>query len=450
LPQPPALAGTAYSPLAGSSATLPMSSIRSLLAVLCRAACLWLVLGAFASAGELGWPLPGGLCGELKYSPAEEDLFASAEAGTLDAARLFDAALLAGGEIDPNNLARYRERFRHIVEQTQARCEREAAAGHTDRSPGSVQFGKAAAAMAVLHETVFIGSYDLNCSRPTDALDSGRFNCVSATILFNSLAGAIGLHAQAGEAPAHVVSVVATDAGPLLVETTCPSWFRLRAANRNHQDHGGKSRGEIAGEADRERDGSERPSSALQRSSTAGVTSRPSPTSVSSTRPFRLLGTRELVAMVYYNHGVEAAERRQFAAAVAANYKALRLDPGSATARSNLLAAINNWALDEADRGHPAEAIELLRRGLEVAPEHRSFAQNYLAIHQRWVQELFRRGELAEAARVLSRAVEEFPGEPYFAAARQQVAAALPDGGDAPSGSGEEAVEGTSERAITE
>jgi hypothetical protein len=72
---------------------------------------------------------------------------------------------------------------------------------------------------------------------------------------------------------------------------------------------------------------------------------------------------------VYYNRGVAAFAERQFAAAAASNLCALRLDSENTAAADNLLAAVNNWALQTAKRGDAKTAAMLLDRGRRVAPE---------------------------------------------------------------------------------
>src|SRR5439155_13847576 len=130
--------------------------------------------------------------------------------------------------------------------------------------------------------------------------DTGRYNCGSATILYNALAAEVGLQAFGGETTAHVASLVAARDGLLRVETTCPRWIEPRGSSLF------KSDGQVA------------------RSEAGG---------------HRTLDVPQLVALVYYNVGVDLAEQRRYAGAVAANYKALRLDPAGASARVNLLAA---------------------------------------------------------------------------------------------------------------
>ena len=83
-----------------------------------------------------------------------------------------------------------------------------------------------------------------------------------------------------------------------------------------------------------------------------------------------------LVAMVYYNRGVDAFNDRRFADAVEANRKALLLDPENRMARGNLLASVNNWSLALCDAGHYAEARSLLAEGRRFDPTHEAFATN--------------------------------------------------------------------------
>ena len=66
-----------------------------------------------------------------------------------------------------------------------------------------------------------------NCTELADALEQGRFNCVSATVLFNCLAERFGLHVCGLETPGHALSRLILPDGRLDVETTCPRWFQL-------------------------------------------------------------------------------------------------------------------------------------------------------------------------------------------------------------------------------
>jgi tetratricopeptide (TPR) repeat protein len=320
--------------------------------------------------------LPTPLAVALAYHDAEREVFARAEGGTLGPAELFAAALVAGGVREPVERHAYEERFRRLAQRLQGGI-REAG----DTASGAAE--RAALVHAFLHDAVLTGAYDLGCSRVSQALDHGRYNCVSATILFNALATEAGLEAAGGESSAHVVSVVQTDRGPLHVETTCPRWLQPP-------------------------DGEDTAAAAPRTARPVGL-------------GYRRVGVPQLVALVYYNLAVDLAERGRFAEAIAANYKALRLDPANGNARANLLAAVNNWALDLGQRGEYAAAIELLAHGRHFAPTHPTFVINDAALHERWVRSLIDQGQWAQAASVLQRAAADHPGHAYFVTAWQQI-----------------------------
>lgn len=233
---------------------------------------------------------------------------------------------------------------------------------------------QATALHELVHREVLTGGYDLGCSTLTETLQTGRFNCVTATILYVALCHEVGLEARGLEIPAHVYAQVGSGSNAIRVETTCARWFELSA-----RDLAAAERvvpGRPSGNNDEAGDAAPRP-----------------------------LDTWQLVAILYYNQGVDHAERGNYPAAIAANSKAYRLDPLSRSIRKNLLSAINNWALDLAEGGHYQQAIGLLEEGQQLAPEHATFNTNIVALYQRWVDELCQTERFAEADAVVRRAM---------------------------------------------
>jgi tetratricopeptide (TPR) repeat protein len=348
----------------------------------------------------------------LRYSPAEIELFDRASRGRLEDGLLLEGALVAGGVADGMdlraNLQRYDDWAARLRRQSVAPTRQNVGSLSWALEPNTLRLApkaspltedaweaardplvqRAAAAFRFMHREILTGPYDVRCSRLDNVFDGGAYNCVTATILFNCLARELGLTVSGGEAPAHVVSLLRTPRGTLEIETTCARWFELSADEAK--------RPRVAGNA-------------------------ASPGTTRGAALQRELGTAELTAIVYYNLGVDFAERRQFADAVAANFKALRLDPRCQNARGNLLAAVNNWALDLTERQRFAEAVALLAHGRHVAPEHETFTRNHVAIHQRWVQRLYQRGQFAQAAALLENAEQQFPHDAYFHEARMDL-----------------------------
>jgi hypothetical protein len=92
------------------------------------------------------------------------------------------------------------------------------------------------------------------------------------------------------------------------------------------------------------------------------------------------------------------------------------------SARANLLAAVNNWALELGECSQYADAVELLAHGRRFAPDHPTFSINHVALHERWVRSLCQRGEWAQAETVLERAAAAHPSHAALAGLKAQMA----------------------------
>lgn len=349
-----------------------------------------LVRDALPAAGSVHAPFSSAwqsLEGDL--FPLEEHLFADAADGRWDRHSLLGAALVASGVVDGETLSRYEIRAERLAAELEQ-------SGKITGSPRK----RAQALLELMHERILRGGYQIDATDLTVVLDDGRFNCVSASVLFNCLATRFGLVARGLEIPGHAMSRLVLPDGPLDVETTCPAWFRLMGDPEKQAALVEKTLGLRAGERN------------------------------ASAKP-REVTDVELVATIYYNRGVDLLAEKRFAEAVAANAKALRLDPSSTTAQGNLLATINNWAVDLGTQGRYVEAIALLRQGLALDPGYDTFRVNYVHVHSEWINELCRLERFRDALDVIARAETDGVDEAYFARARaevdQQRAAARPE-----------------------
>jgi tetratricopeptide (TPR) repeat protein len=316
-------------------------------------------------------------CLEGHVCPLEARLFADAADGRLEEFSPFAAALVAGGVEDPRVLRRYEERQAALLEELR----RSGKLTGPPRRQAQVVF-------EFMHRRVLTAGYRTDCTDLRSALDRGRFNCVSASVLFNCLAGEVGLAVCGLEIPGHAMSRVLLPDGPLDVETTCPRWFQLLGDPQKQAELVEKSIG---------------------------------PAAASARSRAREVSPVEMAAMIYYNRGVDLLAERRFDQALSANAKALRLDPRSATARGNLLATINNWAIALGSSQRYAEAVALLREGLWLDPGYETFAPNYVHVHHQWVEQLCRSGRFEEALEVLTRAAAEMPDREYFRQAASAV-----------------------------
>lgn len=308
--------------------------------------------------------------------------------GRCDGLDLFDAALTAGGTTDPQRRATYRQALDRIVDELRL----------SGRVVGS-DFDKARAVHEWLHARLLTGGFRETATTLEAAFDAGRFNCISSVILFRIVAERFGLQVHGVEVPGHAYAVVETSTGAVVVQTTCPAWFTVLDNQQERRAALERTLGrQVAADADLD--------------PAAG----------------RRLNDVGLAAVVIYNRGLDHLEAGRYADALAANRTALELDSHNTTARTNLLATVNNWSLAEFKSGRVATALQLLEQGLAVAPDYELFHENLIAVYQqtlarstatsqsaqhrvalqncyvRWHDTLVNRGEAAAAERVANRA----------------------------------------------
>lgn len=283
-------------------------------------------------------PLGNPLTDPLRLAPAEADLLADAADGQFDEHSLVEAGLVACGA-SGRGLDFSRARFA-------------AAADELRRTVAGIHDAKQR--LQLVHQVLYgrlLRAYDAEATDLEQTLETGVYNCASATLLFVALGQALDLKVSAVELPGHVRAVADCDGSPFEIELTCPNWSD--AISRPLSDAG-----------------------LTARTTTTGARVANLSPSGFENLPRRRVSHAGLVAMIYYNRGIDAFYEGRYGDAVAENRRALLLDPANPVARGNLLAAVNNWALALGDEGNFEAAEALLAAGLRFAPDHRPFAHN--------------------------------------------------------------------------
>lgn len=307
--------------------------------------------------------------------------------GRLDRHSFLDAALIAGSRCTPRDLETFRRRFEHLVAELQV----------SGRVVGTLA-DRTRAIHEFVHARVLTGGFQAESTTLHEVLDLGRFNCISSVILFRLFAERFGVPVYGVEVPGHAYAVIDDGGAGIELQTTCPQWFAV--------------------------DGDRTARQAMLRSIVGDVAS-------ADNGQLRRLTDLGLLAVVYYNRGVDEIESGRYAESLAANRNALTLDPANPAARANLLAAVNNWSLTLSRRGDVRQAVSLLETGLAQAPDYELFYENLVALHQqslaepgsldersehavalracydRWQSELARRGAALKAADIARRAAAD-------------------------------------------
>jgi tetratricopeptide (TPR) repeat protein len=302
----------------------------------------------------------------------EQRMLADAADGRLERFTPLEAALIAGGVRHEAELAKACRQVERFV----ARIPAQAPGGG-----GNLELAEAA--HRVLRGDVLTGPYRDDAADVAQALGGGEHNCLTATILYNEACRRLGLSAQAVLIPGHVFTRI--EGNPAFdVQITCGDWFtRLRA--RPAEPTGNAAAGS-ARSADE-----------------------------------RMLDDVQLIARIYYNHGVRSHYSGDCERSVACLQTAVLLDPEDSAAGRNLLAVLNNWALARCGAGEFSAAAALLEDVRRLDPDYAAVGENDAYICGRWADFLCSQSRYDQALAVLEQGRRRNPQHSFFRPAIEAV-----------------------------
>ncbi len=316
----------------------------------------------------LGQPIADALVPSgLPTVDMSEQLLEDVADGQLDRMSVVRAALVAGGVLQPHQLADLEARFDGLCRRLEAQ--------QVGQLPPAA---RAQALLDALHTSLLTGQYVAYCSRLDQTLSAGHYNCVTATVLYQALCERFGLSCRAIAVPGHVYSRVWLEGRDCDVQTTSRRGLDSHVASLQPDQ---------------------------VRSAADAVEKGAIP---------REIGPVQLLAKIYYNRGVARLHQRRFDDAIENLKISLRLDPVDPSARQNLLAGLNNWVLELCDQGQFAASAAKLQAALAIDPDYPPLPANDLHIHQRWCLALCRQGHFPEALELLEQCHQRRPDVELF------------------------------------
>jgi len=324
--------------------------------------------------------------------PVEKALLQDAQYGKWERFDLFRAAMIVEGIRDPELIRTYEARLNALVAKVLSTAQVEG-----KNSPQALT----RALFEAMHREILTRTYSLDCTELGKVMQTGHFNCVSATILFNCLAEKAGLDVCALEMPGHALSRVKfADGIAMNLETTCPTWFELQSDKERRM----ATLQVVA------------PALATPESAMAQNAAAPPEVVAEAELPSNLreISPVQLVATIYYNIGVDLLTRKCYPEAAAANIKALYLDKNNGQAWLNLLASLNNWALELAQdnngKGRQYDvATIILDQGVSLDPTYANFRSNQTFVLYNWIRDLANLGHFDKARQVYAHANQRLP-----------------------------------------
>ncbi|MCL2347234.1 MAG: tetratricopeptide repeat protein [Planctomycetaceae bacterium] len=342
----------------------------------------------------------------------ERDMLNDSADGRWERWDIVSASLVAEGMTDPAKIAGYQSKIDAVVRNL-----RKQTASLPQTEWPQVVF-------ETLHRDLLTGKYDITCTDLAQSLDTGRFNCVSATVLFHTLAQRMGLDVCGLEMRGHALSRVRVGGEPVDLETTCAEWFKIRNSEKYSNENSPK-RLTLAEQQQRKYDTADRAASRAASRNTIGASVAdeapalsPEVSSPETLRPgsvprsLREVNDVQLVATIYYNQGVDDLTSSRFGKAVLENVKALQLDPQNDNAWRNLLATLNNWAIERASKEDYLSAAQLLDEGILLDPQYELFRSNQVHTYYHWIFSTAKKQDYQTAFAICQVAEERLPNQP--------------------------------------
>jgi len=325
-------------------------------------------------------------------SPLEKRVLDDAADGQWDHFDLLRASLIAEGVCDPAKMDGYEKQLDRVADMIREKARTNPGIKENKEELTKLIFES-------LHSELLTGEYDIEKTNPAVSFETGNYNCVSATVLFNSLAQKSGLEVCGLEMSGHVLSRAKYGTHFADLETTCPNWFSLKSTREKQL-------------ATQSRISSGQATQTVAKPLVAGKVD-PADELVQITRKTREISDMQLVAAIYYNQGYDHWQADRLPEAVVATSKALLLDAENENAWGNLIGAINNIALGFSmkEKRHNI-AAGLLDQIELIDPSFKDLKSNQYHVYSPWIKELVSARQIADAKIVYDYAKERLPEEP--------------------------------------
>lgn len=273
-----------------------------------------------------------------------ERLFADLRDHSLDEFSLIEAAMMIGG----------------ADLQTAAIVDRQFLVAVKSQVPmESSTWARVTAIHALMFNELLTGEYHVAASQLTDALETGNFNCVSATTLFLALADMCQVPARAVLLPGHM---------------RCRVWIQeqQRWIDVEPTKQHGFWDDDIALRG-------------------------------------RELTRVQMLAKLYYNRGIELLRDRDYWTALRCARVGWDLDPEHGAAQESIAAVYGNWSLSLCQNQRFGEAARLLAEARSEFPTDDQLANSEVHVYVLWMEHFANTGDWAAARMRLADALTRHP-----------------------------------------
>lgn len=221
-----------------------------------------------------------------------------------------------------------------------------------------------------LHNNIF-RVYVANESTTLETLRSGRFNCVSSSLIYNFVVGELGIKSYGVIAPSHAFSAVSINEELIEVQTTSINGF---APDSNLIKEFEKLTG-FKYVSLREKD----------------------------KENMYIVENTQLLATLYSNMAVDLAKKqKKFNEALSYNIKSIMLFPEFKEAHSNIISILLSWLqhLTDKDKNYDS-SINFNKKCLKVFPDTKELKQSYIYTYSKYAEYLSIKKQYPIAIKIL-------------------------------------------------
>jgi len=235
---------------------------------------------------------------------ATERLLLDSRDGRLDDFAFLTAALTASGTETADEAQKWLAMYEPVRD------------GILAQLPAGTTTDRLKAIHAATHRFVLTGAYQETCSDVRKTFAMGDFNCLTSLAVCFDLCQAAGINAQPVLIRGHVsLAYAGSHSQTLIFEAGAAEWHVRRFTDQSAS---------------------------------------------------RVLSPIELLGKFYYNRGVEQIRAANYESGLSLLRTSLVLDRADGDARANLVAGINNWAVEQCQGGRYGEAASLIEQGLAL------------------------------------------------------------------------------------
>lgn len=222
----------------------------------------------------------------------------------------------------------------------------------------------------------FLKKYDLSATTLSSILETGRYNCLSSTLLYHTLCEAFGIKVRGAVLPTHIFTVLYTGTREIDVENTSPNGFDI-GTNKAVQEQFRRLTG-------------------FEYSKDPAVC--------------EIVDKRGVFSYLYANLAYFASKKNQVETVFQMGLRAAIVYPEGRYASTNVLAGYYAWSVELMNRSRYREAVSVLREGISNFDRDAGLVTNLTAAYTSYALYLAEKSNNYKGAlEILAEARTELP-----------------------------------------